>query len=94
MENDIKEIFVFHKSKFYSIDVDFNTKVMDLKEKIYKFTYLSPNYQKIGVVSDKNNLKDGQKFFIISDVDDSRTLYDIGFSYGDRIYVINKNLFN
>ncbi|AVL95101.1 hypothetical protein ma714 [Moumouvirus australiensis] len=94
MENDIKEILIFHKSKFYSIDVDFNSKVIELKEKIYKFTYLSPNYQKIGVVSDNNKLEDRQRFFIISDSDDSKTLYDIGFSYGDRIYVINKNLFN
>ncbi|AGF85009.1 hypothetical protein QJ854_gp773 [Moumouvirus goulette] len=94
MEMDVKEIFIFYKSKYFSLDVNFNIKVQDLKEKIRIFTFLNPNNQKLGVVSDKNLTEGEQKFFIIPDDNNYETLYNIGLMSGDRIYVVDKNLFN
>ncbi|AGC02242.1 hypothetical protein H012_gp210 [Acanthamoeba polyphaga moumouvirus] len=93
MENDIIKIFVFHKSKLHYLDVCPNIKISDLKEKISKITSLIPNDQKIGIISDHNYTNGKQRFFVLSQ-NDKDTIKSIGLASGDRVYVMDKKLFN
>ncbi|AQN68810.1 hypothetical protein [Saudi moumouvirus] len=93
MKEDIMEIFIFHKSKFHSLDVCPDIKISDLKEKISKITSLIPNDQKIGIISDHNYTNGKQRFFILSQNDED-TIKSIGLASGDRVYVMDKKLFN